>query len=253
MTKGSSQLFEIILIISLCFSLCTCGLEVYEENMLYAPRDSDYRAGEPDPSFRTFIFTTSEDHKDSYLEYPNNENVYLNFQGTKVFYRIYNSLTALNSDRYSIESVNAEFSSAGANRAITLGFKEISKFTPKTSKVSYFKVANSDKDKNVEIRVYPEAEYQVGFFLGKEPMCDYENNIIVPYRSLGSAQKDFNFFEDTDKNPKKEDEDVNFSENSDVTEGAWYIAAYAASYAINVSFNNVYSQLLDLGYIKIEE
>lgn len=252
--------------ISLFFSLCTCGLDVYGENMLYQPFTTKYVSGEDDPSVRLFSFRTSDAYNPGTLEYSNAEND--TCKGTIVFYKIYDSITAMKSERGSINSSNTQYTSSGAQKAIDLGYKQLKQYDGTDSygkvKTSYFtipKVSNVPA-RNIYIRLFDEEPYQAGFYINKDSttttdsaLTHTDGKIILPYRNLGSSEKDFDFFDDdnVDDEPKDGDDDVKKTTNSDVDDDIWYVAAYAASYGVNSYFNNIYSHLADLGYIKIQD
>lgn len=248
------------LIISLF--LCSCGLYEYGTDMLYAPYDSAYRTGENAPDARDFVFTTADDYNGTQLNSPNNENP--NYKGTLIYYKIYNSESAMNSERSSISSSNSEFSSNGAKKLISLGYKQLKFYDKKKNRSDFYTIPKKNEDVTVSIRFVKEGAesdelaLKAGFYLGnkQETGTDSNGEIYdkIPYRNIGSEDKDFDFFNDEiDNLPKEDDEDVLLSDNSDVEDGVFYIAGYAMSYGMNEFFNNIYSQVTSLGYIIIVE
>lgn len=249
------------LIISLF--LCSCGLYEYGTDMLYPPYDSAYRTGENAPDTRDFFFSTADVYDGGQLSSPNNQN--LNYRGTSIYYKIYNSESAMNSERSSISSSNSEFSSNGAKKLISLGYKQLKYYDENKDRSDFYSIPVQVNDVDVSVRFITEGAeseelaLKAGFYLDNEMQkktntSTGEEYDLIPYRNLGSEDKTFDFFNDEiDNLPKEDDEDVLFSESSDVEDGIFYIAGYAMSYGMNEFFNNIYSQVTSLGYIIIVE
>lgn len=252
--------FRLILILSLvmtCFVLCTCGLEVYGADMLNPPYNPVYVNAPDDPNLQVFSFETADSYANGGTLYINNENP--NYEGTLIYYKIYNSLTAMGSETSSISSANSDFSSNGANRAISLGYKQINYKNEAAERSEFFTIGKKNTDTKYTIRLIDQNPYKAGFYeVGTVLEGEKENKekyIKKPYRNLGSKIKNFDFFNDeyNDNLPEDGEEDVLVSTNSDVEDGVWYVYAYAVSYGINDDFNAIYSELLPLGYLKIED
>ncbi len=267
MAKPLLRIFAVILLIFLTLPLCTCGLDVYEGNMLHPPYGSGNVSLDAEPVFRVFKFTTAESYESPYLSQSNSNNSYIDFNGTIVYYKIYNSITAMNNERSSISNANTQYSSSGALKALDLGFKQLKCYSwnPKINSMrsDYYSIKDTKHDKSVTIRLYTEGDvsdpYRSGFYVGStDPDVDDAGNIIIPWRNAGSKEKDFDFFDEDGIEDEPEDGDDDYfhsDENTydDVEEGKYYVAAYAASYGTNSVLTTVYSQLLDLGYIMIKE
>ena len=267
MAKLSFRIFAVILFISFTLPLCTCGLDVYEGNMLHPPYGSGNATDEDEPLTRVFKFTTAESYESPYLSQSNSNNSYITFNGTIVYYKIYNSLTAMNNERSYISSANSQYSSSGALKAIDLGYKQLKCYSwnikANQMRSDYYSLPDSKHDRSVTIRLFTEGDvndpYQAGFYVGEtDPKTDAQGNIIIPWRNAGSKEKDFDFFDDdgVEDPPEDVDDDYLFSAETsydDVEEGQFYVAAYAASYGTNYYLTTVYSQLLPLGYVIIKD
>jgi hypothetical protein len=206
-----------------CFS---CGIEV-----IYSldPPSLIQMANPEDTANRYFWFRTNETSSN------NNRPV---FKGTAVYYRLYNTLSFLNSDIGSISSANTEFSSGGFNRLTSLGYQALD--ATSHPDILY---ADSGSDKAVRIRLFDELPS-----FPKETVP----NIGIPLRS---NNKEFNFYIDPNPDlcsdlPVSGDADTYFSTSPDAPE-KWYVAAFAVSIGQDTYLAPLYSQVLYLGYITI--
>ena len=73
------------------------------------------------------------------------------YVGVTVIYRIYNDLTNLISDSFSINNYNSEYSEKGYNRAIALGYQQL-----EISNNEFPLVYKSSSNRTVEIRLFTE-------------------------------------------------------------------------------------------------
>jgi hypothetical protein len=210
----------------------SCGLETYA--ILEPPGILRYTSGTIDAMDRYFYFQTNSSSLTSDVS----------FQGTSVFYKIYASESVMNTDIASVSNVNIQYSANGYNRLTTLGYQELNS-TARNDPLSPNRTGTP-----VLIRLFDEGSYTAHVH------GDDSNNSPtwgIPLRRSNS--KGFNFFATTqvekDDNPApiQGDPDVNYSGFTSGTE--WFVNAYAVSVGRDTSYANLHSQLLHLGYIRI--
>ncbi len=163
-------------------------------------------------------------------------------QGYVVYYKLYNSSTAANSDISSIDSSNAQYSSKGMERVKSLGYQQM-----------YFSVVGfSDKIsvgsgyEQIHIRLVADGSNLVGLY--RDTSREYQ----VPTR--GATGYSFEIYENSTnytQNFQNYDNDKNVT--SDDFVDAWYVNAYAAAYGQTSQLASVYSEVLHLGTIVIKK
>jgi hypothetical protein len=169
------------------------------------------------------------------------------FQGTSVFYKIYASESAVTSAISDIENVNAQYSANGFTRITSLGYQELN------STARNDPLIPGSPGTTVVIRLFDEASYTARIHTNDTNATPTWG--IPLRRSTGSGNGGgFNFFAATDA--ERDANPVPVSGDTD-TSGAtgsqteWFVNAYAASVGRDVSYANLHSQLLHLGYIQI--
>ncbi|MFI3257845.1 MAG: hypothetical protein R3Y36_06075 [Spirochaetales bacterium] len=228
----------IFLSIIFCFLLCiSCGLNVFYEI------DPPINAAEPNPSDGTTTSIISFDPSAQEFEFTA-RNVSSTFiaPGTDVYYRIYGSISSLQSDAAQINTSNTENTSNGFNKMTSLNYQKI---TVSSSTQGYLIDENGGR---VAIRLFVDsttsANYEAGIRVDG-------NNIGVPTRFNGNL---FNF--DTGdtagndyENPLPQSGDADYNATSDGN-NYWYVNAYAVSVGLeNGTFTQVRSELLPLGFV----
>lgn len=211
------------------FFLLSCGLDTYY--YLDAPislvfiDEAESSSDDPSKHFVSFLTTSTDGDV---------------FQGTSVYYMIYNSPSLLLSDKTSIENLNENNSDQGMNRLIQWGYQALTTSTVNTVNL----VPSSMGIAEVRIRLYNEdenpAEVQIdGLDKG------------IPLRAFGDKTFSFNAnaqVDSIDSVPREGESDVRFSSNSTST---WYVALYAVSTGMSPSLTPVYSQVTYLGSLAI--
>ena len=252
MNKKAHNFFRRFIMFSLCVVMCffsiSCGLDVYY--ILYPPSEAQIVNENTEALGRYFSFRTSDVEN-------NGMDI---FTGTAVIYRIYNTLSQLTSDSFSISNYNNEFSDKGYNRAISLGYQRLD-----ISNNSVPLVSKSDKNRSVEIRLFTEGyldnPYQAGIKVASEYIKD-GSDIAIPLRENESTFAFYSSKKFTNVNnkqysntvPEKDDIDVKFIQLSESSaENIWYVNAYAVSVGMTSDFTYKYSELEPLGYIVIKE
>ena len=236
------------LCVIMCFFSISCGLDVYY--ILYPPSEAQIVNENTEALGRYFSFRTAD---------VENQGMDI-FTGTTVIYRIYNTLTQLTSDSYSINNYNNEYSDKGYNRAIALGYQELM-----VSNNSIPLVSKSGSNKNVQIRLFTEGyvddPYEAGIKVSGEYIKDGADNAI-PLRENEST---FAFYSSdkftvingksySNNVPEEDANDVKFVKLTDSSaQKIWYVNAYAVSVGMTSDFTYKYSELEPLGYIVIKE
>lgn len=214
------------------FFFCACGIDVYY--MLEPPTGQLYTMNR-DPATRYLTFNTNA---------AANTDLGDVYQGVKVYYRLYNSESQMNSDISRINSANSEYSSNGANRMISIGYQPLRIRHAGTGQEEELLVRDSGQ---VRIRFYTEGQSNAPH---PAAITHNENTIGVPLRY--AKDDGFDFFSDDDRIRSDTPEDGDVDAYTGGTEtNVWYVNAYAVSYGRDASWTDLYSELLHLGYITI--
>ncbi|MDR3312351.1 MAG: hypothetical protein LBS64_04380 [Spirochaetaceae bacterium] len=229
-------------LIPVCAAFLSCGLE--EAVMLESPIEQRSTAGSIDPQARYFTFIE------------NGENFppvgYSGYEEMEVYYRIYATESQMQSDRASIASANTQYSSNGYNAIISRKYSELN--------------VRGTLGGRTEIRLFTETPYVAGVWVNPSTgegagYSGSPSNVpdAVLYRNFSStsgnsAAKGFDFRResesDSDAHPRPKDGDSDTQYAADGTE--WFVNAYAVSAGRNITtLQPVYSQLLELGWIRI--
>jgi hypothetical protein len=169
------------------------------------------------------------------------------FQGTSVYYKIFNSTSQLLSNKTSIENIDSEYTNQGIERLISWGYKPLT-----TDKVTTANLVPAGGVKLVSIRLYNQTPDGKGNYEYPAAVEIDGQNIGVPERSV--ENKTFSFSTTAESNsiyslPLEGQEDVNFSASAGTT--TWYVALYAVSTGMSPSLTPVYSQAVYLGSLAI--
>lgn len=168
------------------------------------------------------------------------------FQGTSVYYKIFNSTSQLLSNKTTIENIDSEYSNQGIERLISWGYQPLT-----TDKVTTANLVPAGQTKEVTIRLANATQTNQGYAYPAEITVDGQN-IGVPVRSVDN--KTFSFNSTAESNsiyslPVEGQEDVSFS--AGVGTNTWYVALYAVSTGMSPSLTPVYSQVVYLGSLAI--
>jgi hypothetical protein len=235
----------------MCFFLCACGLAVYY--VLEAPDCNDEKyAGVTNYEDKYFDFDTAD--SDNYGT--------SGYKGTKVYYKIYNSLTKLTTHVSNIESVNDEYSEDGYDKMTGYGYQALqfddSGYANDVTSSSYIK-SNLGSDQVVAIRLitegYTGSEYYTGLYLDADEDAQLtsgsEDALIL--RNSGDAFSLSDVTDDietaVDEGNTGDQDDMWIYETSD---DDWYVAAYAVAYGYDSSYSPFYSEVTYLGYLTFE-
>ena len=213
---------------------------------------------------RYFSFITSETGANSdYLAVASS----FKFQGTEVYYKIYNNYSTLSSVASSISSLNtvSNYSAAAEKLIDTYGYKTLKfssgSFTPLvkadgTNKYVYIKLTTVDKDTppcicvgNEKMSVYDASK-----------ALKYNGQNVLPRRNITSSSQapqgysfDFKINNDEEnRTPLETDEDVSYSSSS-TEDGTWYVDMYAISQGYDTTYTMTYSLVYYMGVCAIVE
>lgn len=217
--------------------LFSCGIDYYI--YLYPIVDvsvcESYELENPDPTNNLFKFKT-RDNANSSTSY---------FKGFQIYYRIYNSVTQMQSDRSYINSYNTN-TDYQANIISYLENKNFKPLSLKDKSVSppVIVASPSSTDRSIQIRLG--IKDTDGLFI--DGVSDG-----IPVRSVSTPSNLRTFF-DTD-NFYETDEDIYFS-SSEAPGGigdvdTWYVYAYVLTYGVDDMYSPVYSIACELGGLVI--
>jgi len=229
----------------------SCGLDTYivmrnPETVVHSPSydTTDYAE-------RYFEFRTNEDTGSFYPD----DFVFI---GTDVYYKIYNNISTLNSERSTLVSLSNSTSSANAPVKMT---------DPESSGgYGYQPLRCAQRRDSVLIPARPGSNQSVFIRLTDYlTMDDFAARIMVDDVPLGGGSssvpirnldaRTFNFGRsgnESNKIPASGDLDVKFS-SSATEEGCWYVAMFAVGVGRDVTYTTYYSNILYLGTVTITE
>lgn len=169
------------------------------------------------------------------------------FQGTSVYYKIFNNTSNLLSNKTSIENINTEYTNQGIERLISWGYQPLT-----TDMVTTANLVSAGQTKEVTIRLANATQTNQGYAYPAEITVDGQN-IGVPVRSVDN--KTFSFSSTAESNsiyslPVEGQEDVSFTAGAGTN--MWYVALYAVSTGMSPSLTPVYSQVVYLGSLAIK-
>jgi hypothetical protein len=221
----------------------SCGLETYA--IIEPPTSVRYASGTIEANDRYFNFRTTG-------IIPTGE---ISFQGTSVFYKIYASASAMNTDITAIANANIQYSANGYNELTTRSYQELNsteRNDPLIPSGGSTVVIRLFDEGSYTARVHGDDTTALDAFKPRTPQTRIPTWGWPLRRSNG---KGFNFFATTDT--EREDNPMPLSGESDVnytgftTGSEWFVNAYAVSVGRDASYTNLHSQLLHLGYIRI--
>lgn len=223
----------------LIFFLAGCGLDTFY--YLNPPisrtfiNEAESASQDPNLHYVTFLTATNPDSEDI-------------FQGTVVYYMIYNSPSRLISDQQSIENLSEENSNQGINNLLSWGYQALT-----TDQIDTVNLIPAGGAREVSIRLFNEGSYQdeSGYPYPADVSVDGAS-IGIPLRSFEDKVFSFNTNaepDDPDSVPVEGQEDVRFS--SGVSTATWYVALYAVSTGTSPSLTPVYSNVTFLGSLAI--
>lgn len=197
--------------------------------------DASSLSNDPSNQFVSFITASS-----------NADNADI-FQGSSVYYKIYNSPDQLFNNKKSIENINKEYTNQGMELLITWGYQPLT-----TDKVDTVNLVAAGGSQEVTIRLWNQTLDGEGNYKYPARIQVGGNDIGIPVRSV--ENKTFSFSSTAESNsiyslPEEGQEDVSFSTGAGTS--TWYVALYAVSTGMNPSLTPVYSQVVYLGSLAI--
>lgn len=239
----SKNMHGVLVIMLTCIFFMSCGLETV--SYITAP-ELNYLPENTDSLQRIYQFTTSDSLNSS-------EST---FEGTSIYYRIYNNKTKMNSDINSIQNANDDVVDVGFNRMQNLGYVELTSSSTNPDILGTPLFLKQGRDEEILVRLYREGDSELFYPYFSVGGSYIQNNgvNIIPLRA--EASKTFQFYdyitdEKTDDFPQPDDIDVQFDSSAQDTK--WYVCAYGVSVGfVPETYSNYYSQLVYLGYIVIK-
>lgn len=189
-----------------------------------------------DPSKQFVSFATASSNAD-------NADI---FQGSSVYYKIYNSPDQLFNNKKSIENINKEYTNQGMELLISWGYQPLT-----TDKVDTVNLVAAGGSQEVTIRLWNQTLDGEGYKYPARIQVG-GNDIGIPVRSVNDNFFSFNSSVDGDSPyslPMEGQEDVRFSTGAGTS--TWYVALYAVSTGMSPSLTPVYSQVVYLGSLAI--
>ena len=202
----------------------------------------------------------STDYTDSYFEFWTVDKGYdgVTFLGTEVYYKIYRSSSALNSQVNILNNLagSSETSSSAASRLIESYhyqplrgqsldgkmYEDVSVLIPsvKRNQKVYIRLSDYTDIDTYLARIKVDGENIYG-----------DSSLVIPVRKITShPDPSFNFANiSSDYLPKDDDVDVN--KDGTVEEGVLYVSLYAVAVAQDNTYSPVYSNILYLGAVQI--
>lgn len=229
------------------FVFISCGLDVFEvipspTSVIHQP---DYNT--EDSVEKYFNFWTKEDFDLS--------NYY--FLGTEIYYKIYNNVNTMSSERSTLESLASSTTSANSADRMIASYKyQPLLFTGKEA----VSIPSSGSNKEVYIRLsnYQDSQaFSARVCIGGKDVLPGDSGFLgVPLRTTeGGSHRTFDFGRTGDENavPAEGDIDVNYSSTStDEDKKKWYVQLFAVGVARDNSFSLNYSNVLYLGAVTID-
>ncbi len=227
------------------FSFISCGLDVFE--VIPSPTSLIHQ-----PEYNT------EDSFEKYFNFWTKDDFSLAnyvFLGTEIYYKIYNNVSTMSSERSTLESLASSTTSANsADRMISsYGYQPL--LFSKKSAVSipssganqqiYIRLSNYQDDSSFSARI------AIG---GKDVVAGSEGYLGVPLRTTESGSvRTFDFGRDGETNSEPLETDIDVKYSSSATEsGKWYVQLFAVGVARDNSFSLNYSNVLYLGAVTID-
>ena len=191
-----------------------------------------------------------------------------NFIGTDVYYKIYNSISTLDSEHSSILSVNTSTNgTAAATRMIeTYSYQPLGSSIP-TDEAVYFPERGSTVVLRLKSYVYAsDASNNDTYFsfhacVGRRDGTEYKYASYIPFRN--GNKKSFDFFDEDDDDssdmrdvlPEYGDSDYKCSDSDkDKSFDEYYVQLFAVGVALNpATVTASYSLVLDLGSVPIRK
>ena len=219
------------------FSACSLDTFYYLDPPISIDFIDETESLSTDPSKQFVSFATASSNAD-------NADI---FQGSSVYYKIYNSPDQLFNNKKSIENINKEYTNQGMELLISWGYQPLT-----TDKVDTVNLVSAGGSQEVTIRLWNQTLDGEGNYTYPARIQVGGNDIGIPVRSVNDNFFSFNSSVDGDSPyslPMEGQEDVSFSTGAGTS--TWYVALYAVSTGMSPSLTPVYSQVVYLGSLAI--
>ena len=268
--KKSTCLIYLLFICSLfCFNSCGMDVVYYlsapvTAYNVHAITSANYSDTTSNYELSYFSFKTSELANKDFTEQDSN----FRFDGTAVYYKIYNNYSTMNSDISSISSKISDTNESSAATYIVESLKYQQLKASNTNDVPLIKIDNVSSDRKVYIRLTNYHENENSLFSARILVGgDCENgvasdstiNLGTPRRASADALN-FDFgrkytsgkYNGSYVYPDKDDVDVKYSSTASA-EGVWYVNMYAVGIGTDESYTTYYTNALHLGAVAISQ
>lgn len=244
-------------VVSACVLLSlSCGLDTFY--YLEPPKNDGHsvRYDYSDEIELFFSFLTNEEKNNDF------SGSDFDFRGTEVYYKIYNSSSAMESVQNAVDSLNSGSDvAAAATNLINTRFYRTLSLSPDAKPSPLIPNRNDDRYVYIRLNDMPNGDetQKAAVCIADKKMTAYNPSepgiqwLGAPRRSFSSVYG-FNFNKNDSENPppKEGDEDVYWSGTSS-SPGVWYIDMWAVSAGRDGSYSSSYSKLLHLGSVRIEQ
>lgn len=235
MKAACIKIFSAIFFLTGCFVFFnSCGLDTFY--VIESPTDIIH-----EPSYNSsydecyFSFRTKE----------SSQSGGFSFDGTNVYYRIYDSLSKMQSSVSSLQNLALNSSDTAASSLIKTAASGGYGYRPLRSsdESSSILIENSGSDKQVSIRLtnYQDGDYKAYIRIGTA-------DAGKPLRESGYSF-DFGRNGSNDRMPVSGDADYSSSSSADNDK---YVAMFAFAVGHDSAYSNYYSNILYLGSVKID-
>lgn len=242
--------FNIILVSMYLFIFNTsCGLESID--YIAAPKSIERQPLHGNSyEFRDFVFKTNE------LRYSSNEDFSTSFQGTDIYYKIYNNYNTLQNERSRIETLASD-TDTQEKATTTL----ISSYNYKPLKCSDYNnsplipAISDNSEQRVYIRLtdyYDLENFQALIMIDGEKL---NGNKSKPLRTDGKSTFNFGNGGENDLIPGQgtASDLSDYSSTTATEQGLWMVCMFAVGVGLNETLTPIYSYPLYLGCVDIKE
>lgn len=253
--NGYIKTYTLLLLCLFIYLLASCGIEevFYLNAPTIAYNTPTYETADYTAKYVAFRTEESQDDGGAF-----------SFDGTAVYYKIYNNYSTMISRNSAIESVNTSSNSSSAATKVieTYGYKPLGSLSASGSSLGSPLISDSGESRSVYIRLTTYgnyAPYSADSFTSKILIGTNSDNgtapKYIPMRNGNSKSFDFGrsssdgFDTSVAAIPSSDDDDVEYGSFS--SSGTWYVDMYALAVGHDNSFTQYYSLVLHLGAIPI--
>lgn len=231
-----------------CLLFCACGID----NYIYLYRVETYfnKPNSSNDFARNYCAFQTPDTE-------NNNSAPGYFRGFEIYYRIYTSLSVLESEIYAINSYNEDDSTRAMAFSYLTGTYRYKRLAASGRLTDMPLIpAWSGPDRAAVVRIYhSDGSYRAGVRVyGIGPVFPEDGTLLADYglprRTVGGITRNTRDYEFHTAEISSGDDDVSWTAGTGTVEEC-YVQFYAVTYGYDDTFTNIYSELFDLGYITL--